>query len=273
MYRNGIMASLCSTAIRQVIGFTSKTERPAVTSPSVQTGISRADCVALLLSPLIAANAATAHADTIGDGLAFRNNPRMIEHLRKFQAETLSKLGSEQDKALGLMQDCVTGHQVRVIEVYIAQPIDFPEDRVHPVKGVWRIGYDMSRCNETKRYNAFFIANPNDTPPTSRAYYPGVSLANPQLIHDTVRTALTSALVQAKVPESCKNIGVLDMNVAANPDASRGGNWKESWTFKMCDKLATVGIDFIPDQDGKGTSFRISIPSGGRNADGPDKPQ
>lgn len=216
---------------------------------------------ALLVLPMILGFVASARAEIITTGAEFRASKHMLEHLQKYETEELSVHGPEQDKKLELAQDCTLGFQILVKDINIEQPIDFPTDSTHPVKGVWRIGYDITRCNLSKRYNTFFVAKANGESPTSRAFYPGVSLANTRLIQDTVRPALASAVAQAKVPQSCKNIAVFDMAISSNPDEKNGGAWQEIWTFKMCASLAAVEVNFTPDADGKGTSYRLHVPA------------
>ena len=187
--------------------------------------------------------------------------------------ESLYRLAVEQDKRFGLQQDCKSEYKVEPFSMSVVQPIDFPDDKQHPVKGMWMIRYQIHRCGQSKFYNALFIASANGkTPPTTQAYYPGNSNADPLLIKDAMMSAWISASVKSGVKE-CKEIEVFDMRVTekAHDVAEEGktfkGVWKETWTFRACGKIVDVEITFIPDATGGGTSFVIGPINSGK-ADG-----
>lgn len=199
-------------------------------------------------------------AETITNGAEFRNSPHMIDHLRKFEAETLGQQGQQQDKNLGLQQGCTTGFSVKVIDVGVIEPIEFAENETHPAKGIWRIGYDMFRCGDTKRYNTLFKAMGSDVAPIFGQYYPGVTRADVHLVRDAMRTVSIAASALPTAPKDCNAFAVFDMKVLSPANQQPGATWVEAWTIKKCNKLATATVTFVPDADGKGTSFGISFP-------------
>lgn len=204
-----------------------------------------------------------ASAETISDGAQFRTSPKMTAHLQQYDAEILGRLGQQQDKNLGLQQDCASGYRVEIKDVTVIEPIDVSDTDDHPSRGVWRIGYDMIRCGDTKRYNALFKARSPRELPNSAPYFPGQTKANLRLVQDTMQTVVAATSAKAGVPKECKSIAVMDMKVLTPNDPQRGGMWQEAWTIKFCDKTSTANVSFMPDADGKGTSFSISLPKNG----------
>jgi len=211
---------------------------------------------------LLVASITLAHAETVNTIADLPNNKRTVAYMyaRPMQ-EWLYRLGVEQDKKFGLQQECKSQYRVEPYSVSVLQPIDFPDDKQHPVKGIWNFRYQLQRCGESKFYNAIFIASGNgETPPAPRAYYPGATNAGPILVKDAMPGALTSALVKADLKD-CKDIDVFDMRVTeaahdvADGDKTLKGVWNETWTFRLCGKMVDIGISFIPDATGGGTRY------------------
>ncbi len=176
--------------------------------------------------------------------------------------EAMYKLGVEQDKKFGLQPDCRSEYRVEPVSISVLAPIDFPEGKPHPVKGVWNFRYQLQRCGESKLYNALFFAAADGAAPTPRAYYPGATNANPLLVKDAMVSAVAGALLQAGLKD-CKD--VFDMRVTqAMHDVKDGGSvlkgvWNETWTFKTCGQMSEVAITFIPDATGGGTTFKMEL--------------
>ena len=203
---------------------------------------------------------APASAETITNGIDFKNSQHMIAHMRQYDAEILGSQGQLQDKKLNLQQGCATGYRVQVMDAGVIEPIEFAENAAHPTKGFWRIGYDMIRCGETKRYNTLFKAKESGEAPTTTQYYPGVTKANMELIRDTLKTLMAGVVAQTNAPKDCKSFAMADMKVLSQSDSQGGGTWEEAWTVNLCNVSAMATVTFLPDANGKGTSFKISFP-------------
>jgi len=73
-------------------------------------------------------------------------------------------------------------------------------------------------------------------------------------------SAITGALVRSGLKD-CKDIDAFDMRVTEaahnviEGDKTFKGVWNETWTFKVCGQMIDVGMTFIPDANGGGTTF------------------
>ena len=222
---------------------------------------------------ILTASLTYAYAETVNTIADLPNNKRTVSYIYSHtMQEWLYRLGVQQDKKFGLQKECKSEYRVEPYSISILQPIDFPDDKPHPLKGVWNFRYQLQRCGESKFYNAIFVAAGNgDTPPTPRAYYPGASSASPILVKDTMLGALPSAMMKAELKD-CKEIDVFDMRVTKPPhDVADGekmfkGVWNESWTFRLCGQMVDVGVSFIPDTTGGGTTSAIETIKTGKAA-------
>lgn len=232
---------------------------------------------AIAAGVLLASGFVTANAETVNSIADLSNNKRIEAYIygRPMQ-EWLYRLGIEQDKKFGLMQECKSQYRVEPYSISVFEPIDFPDDKQHPVKGIWNYRYQLQRCGESKLYNVIFIASGNgEVAPKPRPYYPGSTNAGPVLVKDAMIGALTGAMISIKADlNSCKDIGVFDMRVTNPPhDVADGeqtlkGVWNEIWTFKLCGQMVDVGVLFIPTAGG-GTRYITSLPRLGEVAGKP----
>lgn len=214
---------------------------------------------------IAAASFTCAYAETVNSIADLPNNKRTVTYMyTSTMQEWLYRLGVEQDRKFGIQQECKSQYRVEPYSVSVLQPIDFPDDKQHPVKGVWNFRYQLQRCGESKFYNAIFIASGNgETPVTPRAYYPGATNASPVLVKDAMFEALSSAMVKAELTD-CKDIDVFDMRITepahdvTDGDKTFKGVWNEAWTFRLCGQMVDVGISFIPDTTGGGTTYIVS---------------
>lgn len=174
--------------------------------------------------------------------------------------ETMYRFGVAEDKKFGLQPDCTSQYLVKPFSAVVLKPMEFPEGKPHPTKGVWLTRYQLERCGDAKFYNVLFLANANGDAPLARAYHPGSTHAGPVLVGDAIRSAAASAAMRAGLKD-CKKADVFDMRVteAAHDVTSAGttfkGVWNEIWTFRMCGQMVDVAMTFIPDANGGGTSF------------------
>lgn len=209
-------------------------------------------------------------AETVNETADLLNNRKTAAYIHSEPMfKIMHRLGIEQDKKYGLQQDCKTPYQVKPFSTSVFVPIEFPDDKSNPVKGIWQLRYQLERCGESKFYNALFIANPNGEAPAPRAYYPGSTNAGPVLIKDAMMGALTSAIVQSgTASRECKDIDVFDMKVTepshdvAEGDKTLKNVWKEKWTFRLCGQMVDSEMTFIPSPNG-GTRYVVGPANAG----------
>lgn len=78
------------------------------------------------------------NAETVNTIADLSNNTRIEAYIYASpMREWLNRLGAEQDKKFGLQQECKFPYQVEPHSISILQPIDFPNDKQHPVKGMF----------------------------------------------------------------------------------------------------------------------------------------
>jgi hypothetical protein len=176
--------------------------------------------------------------------------------------EAMHRLGIEEDKKFGLQSECTSQYKTIALNVWLLQPMEFPEGKQHPTKGVWKSSYQLERCGVSKLYNALFIANSHGDLPMPSAYYPGETNASPQLVQDAMVGAVAVANVRSGFKD-CKTFYVFDMRVTAPAhNVIEGaktflGVWNEAWTISVCGTMVDVAMTFIPDDWGGGTTWVI----------------
>lgn len=93
---------------------------------------------------------------------------------------------------------------------------------------------------------------------------PGTSIADAVLQRDSLMTVFSSAYMAVR-DEKCEAYSIVDTELLEAPqygrieDGKRYGStpWKEQWTVDVCGKKVLVPIIYIPDANGKGTSFAV----------------
>lgn len=204
-------------------------------------------------------------AETVNTSADLLKNKKTEAYLHsRPMLQTAYRLGVEQDKKFGLQSNCLLQYKVKPFSMIVVTPIDFPDDKQHPTKGLWVFRYILERCGDSKIYNAMFLADKNGDAPSSRAYFPGSTNAGPVLVKDALTMATVNALVQSG-NKDCKNYDIFDMRVTEPPhDVVEGDKtfkrvWKEMWTFRVCGQMMDVPMTFVPDATGGGTSFRTTF--------------
>lgn len=203
-------------------------------------------------------------AETISSTAELSNSRKIIAYMNSYpMMKSMYELAVEQDRKFGIQQNCTAQYHVLPYSLSVYQPIDFPDNKHHPTKGIWNCRYQIERCGETKFYNALFTVTGNgDTPPSSYANYPGNTNASPLLIRDAMSLALVNASFKSG-HRDCKEIDVFDMQVIEpHHDVVAAGKtfkgvWKEKWIFRVCGKMVDVDISFVPDANGGGTTFSL----------------
>lgn len=221
-------------------------------------------CGLLLLSATIVS--IPARGETVSDVSELRPGTLVSRYMfSEEQMNELYKVGVYWDGKLGIRPDCKNQYQVHPKTVALIQRINLPEDKSHPIEGVWRHRFAFERCGETKTYNAIFVAK-NGEKPQVYPYFPGETNASPLLVRDAMMAAYVAAIAKRQKNgdgQECKDLQVADMVVAEQPhDVAEGGAvlrqvWKERWMFSGCGSATTVTMTFTPDSKG-GTSFSAS---------------
>lgn len=222
---------------------------------NIKSFVSLAAAIALFLLSV------SLQAETINASADLQTSKKMNAYVFSHSlAEAMYRLGVAQDKKLGLQLDCRSQYSIKPVSTTVLSPIDFPDDKQHPIKGVWEARFQLERCGSSKVYNVVFVANSNGEAPTPHQYYPGSTNASPLLVKDAMPSALAGAQARSRVKD-CKDIDVFDMQVTEQAhDVVEGDKrfkrvWKETWTFVRCGQMIDVPITFIPDETGGGTSF------------------
>jgi hypothetical protein len=200
-------------------------------------------------------------AETVNTTADLLNNKTAVAYVfSPSMLETMYRLGVQEDKKFGLQSNCRSQYHVKPISAVVLKPIEFPEGKQHPTKGVWLSRYQLERCGDSKFYNALFLANSDGEAPMPKAYYPGSTNASAVLVNDAMMTAVTGASARSGLKD-CKNADVFDMRVTepahnvVEGDKTFKGVWNEIWTFRMCGQMIDVAMTFIPDANGGGTTF------------------
>jgi hypothetical protein len=165
----------------------------------------------------------------------------------------LARVGFDDDRKLGLQTNCNSGYSVAPSSIQVVLPAEFADGKADPVKGVWLVRYRLTRCGESKIYNAVFVAQDGNVP-AILPFYPGSTMANYKLVKDAMALALIQA-ASAVTGKSCPTPHVFDMQVTKAP-ANR--TWDEVWTFNVCGELVDVPMTFAMTEDGRGGSFHSS---------------
>ena len=205
---------------------------------------------AVLVWALAAALPAT--AETISHVSQLKPGSRAFGYFfGRDQTAEMQRVGALWDRQLGLQQACKDAQRMQVMSVTLANPVELPDDKPHPVSGAWILRFSFERCGETKIYNALFLAK-NGERPEARPYFPGITSASPQLVSDAMRGAVMAASVKLakEGTKDCKVLQVFDMRVIEPP---KGGPWQEGWTFQGCGARTEVRLTFTPD--GKGGAY------------------
>lgn len=194
------------------------------------------------------------HAETLTDMRDLAQHPRLDAYLKSpAMYKDLYKLGKEQDKQLGLAQNCTGNTRLTLKGLYLLAPIEWPEKSANPTQGAWQYRYDVTRCGETKTYNAIAVAGKKGKAPVIKSSFPGNTQATVVLQRDAMVPAMAAAGMAAQPDKACKKINVLDMRVTKEPDASGSQPWQEVWTYSFCGRIGEADITFTPEPGGKGT--------------------
>lgn len=140
-------------------------------------------------------------------------------------------------------------------------PVVMSTEATHPESGSWQVQYDVTRCDETKTYNAIFTGRPN-WPPRMVPTHPGTTRVTQQLFADMSIGLLANAAVVAG-RDKCSMFRVIDTQFI---DEKRNFVFKgvtfvsfarERWTIDVCWQPVEAIVEFVQRQGIPGTSFVI----------------
>jgi hypothetical protein len=216
----------------------------------------RARSAALIV--LVTAGTLPVAAEVLKDGRALNPTSPLAKYL--FSQEFLREMyeaAVKMDRALGIA--CTDQYTIRPVDLFVVDPIDFPEGATHAASGEWVQRYDAVRCATTKRFNMIFEVQPDGTT-HSRMLLPGNTMASLRLMLEAIPGV--GAAASAELGKDCRDTMIADTKVAQGPHRFfEGGKafegvWIENWTVQGCGKTMVARIRFIPD--GKnGTHFTI----------------
>jgi hypothetical protein len=196
----------------------------------------------------------------VWDNSSLKPDSELFKYLtQRAVINVLYKLGTGLDKVFGIT--CKTRHSIKIEGFRLVQPVDFPEGAKHPVSGVWKYQFSLTRCDSKKIYNAIALARV-DKPPRFVPLTPGLALASPLLARDASKSVAAAAGARAGkagVEKGCKNFRIFDTRYLSQPhDVTENGKtilglWKEIWTVLACGIKIDVPITFW--SDGKGGTF------------------
>ena len=161
-------------------------------------------------------------------------------------ARRLVEAAITNDAYLG--RDCPKPYTVKPVEA-LQQPepsLTMPEGSAHPTKGIWRVRYQVTRCEATLTYNAIFGARA-DAPPNMRISTPGTTTAGSELAREMHSDIRVTALEHAGM-ERCSDQRIVD--TVAKPlrreVESDGSIWseftQETWTMDVCGRLVEIAL-------------------------------
>jgi hypothetical protein len=210
---------------------------------------------------LLALFQAASLAETVNTTADLQNHERTAGYLVSPPLlDVMYRLGLAQDKKFGLESGCIMQYRVQPAGTLVLAPIDFPDGLANPTRGAWFARYRLERCGDAKLYNVLFVASGNGALPTARTYYPGATIASPELVNDAMPSVMSGAQARAGLKD-CKDVDVFDMRVTepvhdvVEGDRTIPGVWKETWTLRMCGQMHDVAVIFRPDASGSGTAF------------------
>lgn len=212
---------------------------------------------------ILAITGVSAHAEKLSSMADLKPGTAIFTYIySKEQIAELNSIGLFFDKRFGFRQDCKENQQIKPYSLSLLQPINLPDGKVHPVAGAWSIAFSSERCGQKKIYNAIVMAK-NGGKAEVKPYHPGITMASPLLLKDSMMAAYVSAANKLRIKHSkndCKDIDLIDMNITQQPhDIADGGKtfkgvWQEKWTLKGCGLNVDVLMNFTPDGVG-GTNY------------------
>lgn len=140
-------------------------------------------------------------------------------------------------------------------------PVVMPSGAAHPESGSWQVQFDVTRCDETKTYNAIFSSRPG-LPPRMMPTHPGTTRVSRQLFADMSVGLLAKAAVTAG-KDKCSKFRVIDTQfIDEKRDVTvKGVHFisfsRERWTIDVCWQPVEAIVEFVQRTGVPGTSIVI----------------
>lgn len=161
-------------------------------------------------------------------------------------ARRLVEAAITNDAYLG--HDCPNTYAVKPLAVLHQPepPFAMPEAAEHPTKGIWRVRYQVTRCDTQRVYNAVFGAQ-GKGPPNMRISTPGTTSAGSELARE-MRSDIGDTALEIAEMERCSDQRIV--NTKAEPMRrdveSDGSIWseytRETWTMDVCGRLVDIAL-------------------------------
>lgn len=209
--------------------------------------------LSILTVGLCAAAGNAARAETLAPMQPLNSAPGILRYVlsQSFLTDA-NRHAIAQDRTFGIA--CQGQYALEVKELFVLATIEMPPGADRPATGVWRLGYDVTRCETVKRYNLLYRALPNGVTRTTMA--PGRSIADIQLQLDAWGMALVN--LRTMRPD-CPQPAILDTQL--NGGMPRPGDpWREKWTVVGCGPQVDLDMRFTPSPQG-GTGFAVGMPA------------
>jgi hypothetical protein len=157
------------------------------------------------------------------------------------------------------------------LRVTIIEPVTMTGESEHPVRGQWRLSFDLETQEDKLTYNFLQTAVRNSRPIVELQMMGG-TLTDPVLQADLVFPVILAALLETKklypdYDEPDSTHFIVDTEVTESPSQISGGGrvqgpWKEQWMVRYYDSKPPIPvyIDFNP-KAGAGTDFAIHTDS------------
>lgn len=210
---------------------------------------------AFSISALLASPIPIAHAETLAPGQPLNSAPMIARYILSndlLQSATIDAAARDRDFGIACTERYTATYQT----FGVLRPIEMAPNATLPSAGVWRVGYDVTRCGSTKRYNNLYGIN-NAGTLVRGIMAPGESMASLQLQNDTMKMAVAS-LQSLRKAEDCATPKLFETRVSMPPQPV-GTPWQEEWTILNCGPQVAIKIDFKPAPDG-GTDFTVRVP-------------
>jgi len=161
-------------------------------------------------------------------------------------ARRLVEAAITNDAYLG--RDCPKPYTAKPLAVLKQPEPEFamPEGAAHPTEGIWRVRYQVRRCDAALTYNAIFGAR-RDAPPNMRISTPGTTSAGSELARE-MRSDIQETALEYAGMERCSDQRSID--TTAEPMRreveSDGSIWseftQEIWTMDVCGRLVEIAL-------------------------------
>lgn len=165
-----------------------------------------------------------------------------------------------------LAPDCATSLKgAKRTGLWVRKRILFDGQGPHPNQGQWQDRIAVNRCGQQVLHNLLVTALP-DTSPAFKVLLPGDSRADARLQLDAKPAVLAIASAQIKTADCrAENYQIVQADFDRFiGDTERQGLrdriWREVWTTRVCGRLISVEVKFVP-RDGGGYTFVVDLAS------------